>query len=262
MKKILTILLVGFVSLLSVIVVSSVFFGTERSMDSIRFLSSRLGFINQPQRNIDTLSYTRDDSEGSVLGEFDKKIDHLKQDVYQAIEFQKKPSPFVVPTEGIAAHKNFLYDPVLHGGIDIWTNQEGKGVSRGSSKGYPVYSACSGVVIRVYQPNEEIEVECNRIDESFSEDVPSLHVKVLYAHMGDAVTKERYHKLSVGQRLTKGQLIGWQGNVSSIVPVNRVTHLHFGVYDLTRSGRPTVDPEYYIGVPTTIVGQIFKTEIE
>ncbi|MFQ5493520.1 MAG: M23 family metallopeptidase, partial [Candidatus Dojkabacteria bacterium] len=127
------------------------------------------------------------------------------------------------------------------------------------SKGYPVYSACSGMVIRVYQPNEEIEILCDVIHKDYKDIVPSLTVKTLYAHLGDAVTKERYHSLRVGQRVKRGELIGYQGNVSSIAPVNRVTHLHFGIYDLTLPGRPTVNPEPYIGVSTTKVGQKFST---
>ena len=175
--------------------------------------------------------------------------------------FTRPLYPLIVPTSGIAAHKNFLYLPPVHGGIDIWTNTRGKGINPNSSKGNAVYSACNGTVIRVYHPNEEIEIKCDKLDEIYKNLVPSLEIKILYAHMGDAVTHEPYHNLRVGQKLTKRELIGYQGNVSSITPINRVTHLHFGVYDLTRgAGLRFLDPGLYIGVPTNKVGQEFTAQ--
>ena len=198
----------------------------------------------------------------SVLGLVSEKINFTKTNnqLLQGnliFDLDHKIYPLVVPSSGIAGHKNFLYNPPFHGGIDIWTNIKGRGVDGKGSRGNPVYAACSGTVIRVYHPNEEIEIKCDKLDSSFKDMVPSLEIKILYAHMGDAVTHEPYHKLRVGQRLIQGEFVGYQGNVSSIMPVNRVTHLHFGVYDLSKRKISLLDPAPYIGVPTNKAGQIF-----
>lgn len=166
------------------------------------------------------------------------------------------PYPLIVPTDGIAGSGSHLFSPA-HVGIDIWTRLDGKGLN-GSSEGNPVYAACTGTVIRVYIPNEEIEVLCDRLPDKYATLVPSLKIKTLYAHMGDAVTGVNFHSLKNGQRLNKGELIGYQGNRSSIAPYNRVTHLHFGIYDLSKSGRPAINPAIYIGVPTTVYLQQFS----
>lgn len=246
------------VGLLTAILLSVVLFGWGKTSSSLVAMLNSVAPGSAPDRIVS--SSNPQQTEASVLGVADSESAEISVDTPLKLDYHKKPYPLIVPTDGIAAHKNFLYDPVHHAGIDIWTTTEGKGLEPGSSRGYPVYAACTGTVIRVYQPNEEIEIKCDRLPEAFASEVPSLDIKILYAHMGDAVTKERYHSMYVGQRLEKGQHVGWQGNVSSIVPINRVTHLHFGIYDLTRSGRPTINPEIYIGVPTTIVGQVFKTQ--
>lgn len=168
--------------------------------------------------------------------------------------------PMIVPTNGIAGHGNFLYLPDIHPGIDIWTNQNGSGLP-GKKHGYEVFSACSGVVSHYKEPNEEIEIICDRISDTFKDTVPSLNVKILYSHLGDGETGESFHKLKVGQRVEKGELVGYQGHKSSFAPENRVIHLHFGVYDLSgkKSPPPPLDPMYYIGIDTHKVGQIFNS---
>jgi len=169
--------------------------------------------------------------------------------------------PMIVPTNGIAGHKNFLYLPEIHPGIDIWTSMDGAGLD-GSSKGYSVYAACSGKVFHYKPANEEIEIICDKLPEVYRDLVPSLNVKILYSHLGDGQTGESFHNLKVGQRVEKGELVGYQGNKSSFAPENRIVHLHFGVYDLSakQSPPPPLDPMYYIGVDTHKVGQIFTTE--
>ncbi|KXK27271.1 MAG: Peptidase family M23 [candidate division WS6 bacterium OLB20] len=260
MKNILTIPVTLAAGLLTAVVVSLLLFGTAKTTTTVMYMFNSIFPGAAPERTYSAARPEAEIGQASVLGDSDSSFADFKIPQVREVAFHKKPSPLIVPTDGIAAHKNFLYDPVSHGGVDIWTNVNGKGLEAGSSRGYLVYAACTGTVIRVYQPNEEIEIKCDRLPEEFASEVPSLDIKILYAHMGDAVTKERYHSLYVGQRVSKGQQVGWQGNVSSIAPVNRVTHLHFGIYDLSRSGRPTVNPESYIGVPATVVGQIFKTQ--
>ena len=76
--------------------------------------------------------------------------------------------------------------------------------------------------------------------------------------MGDGVTKERYHDLKLGQRVEKGELVGFQGNISSFVPENRVTHLHFGIYDMTTSN--PLDPAPFVGFTSIRLGQTFEVQ--
>ncbi len=167
--------------------------------------------------------------------------------------------PLIVPTNGIAANQKFLYDPVIHPGVDIWTNTNGKGKYT-DSKGNEVYAACSGFVTHIFYPNQEIEITCDKLPDQYKDLVPSLEIKILYSHMGDGITKEQYHNFHLGQRLEKGEFVGYQGNISSFVPENRVVHLHFGVYDLKT--RKSIDPSSYIGVSATTLGQTFKAGVE
>lgn len=240
-------------------------FGKDKTFKSLELVGARIINLQQPARQLSRSGLKLISENGhSLLSESDFTYQSLNVNAnsVREVEFHKRPSPFIVPSDGIAGHRNFVYVPPMHGGIDIWTNKQGTGVDGKSSKGYPVYAACGGKVTRVYKPNQEIEIVCDPIDPEYADTVPSLKVKTLYAHMGDAVNKEQYHQLKVGQRVEQGELIGYQGNVSSITPVNRVTHLHFGVYDLTKGGvPPTLNPETYIGVPCTIEGQKFVAGI-
>ena len=229
--------------------------GYDKTVSSLSLVSKRALNKEQPLKSAQIYEPR------SVIEEFDRGYAQISTSQVQGVNFEKRRSPFIVPTDGIAAHPNYVYNLPAHGGVDIWTNTNGRGLEAGSSKGYAVYAACSGLITRVYHPNEEIEIICDEIAPEFADVVPSLKVKTLYAHMGDAVTHQSYHSLRVGKRVKQGELLGYQGNVSSIVPVNRVTHLHFGIYDLSKSNRPTLNPEPYIGVPTTVAGQVFKTEI-
>ncbi len=195
------------------------------------------------ESSIDNIHYNQDGF--SVQGQSDYKESHLT-------------APLFSPTQGVAGHKNFLYLPGIHPGIDIWTNIDGSSLE-GGKYGYPVYSACSGQVMHYKPQNEEIEIKCDPISEYYRDKVPSLNIKILYSHLGDGGTGESFHNLKVGQRVEKGQFVGYQGNKSSFAPENRVVHLHFGVYDLAskQSPPPPLDPMPYIGVDTHSVGQLF-----
>ncbi len=240
-------------SLVTVVVAFTLIFGQERTSRSISMLLNRatageptkIQTTSQPESLIQT-------SEGNYA--------NINLTNVLGVTFEKRSSPFIVPTTGIAANAMYVYNPPFHVGVDIWANEKGRGVQSGSSRGYPVFAACAGYVTRVYLPNGEVEIVCDPIDPEFTDLVPSLKVKTLYAHMADAVSHEPYLTVHVGQRIEKGQQIGVQGNLSSITPVNRVTHLHFGIYDLSKPNKPTLNPAPYIGVPTTVVGQLFKAE--
>ncbi len=197
----------------------------------------------------------------SVLGTSDIGYNSLEIEAVGSYSVAKRKAPLFVPTNGIAGHKDFLFIPA-HPGIDIWTNANGRGLDGVTSRGYPVYSACTGRVIRIFEPNQEIEVMCEHLSGEYADLVPTLKIKVLYSHMGDGKTKAKYHTLRMGQYLTQGELIGYQGNISSFAPQNTITHLHFGVYDVSRGGKGiAIDPAPYIGLPTNQVGQLYSAGI-
>jgi hypothetical protein len=239
------------------LVYSILLFGASNTVDSVRILIGRAIAIVMPSEvyahNTNFIDVAKDVTSFSVLGDF--MISFPQQFSAEELKY-----PMMVPTNGVAGHKDFLFLPEIHPGIDIWSHSDGSGL-RDEKHGYEVYSACSGVVAHYKEPNEEIEIICDRIPESFKHTLPSLNVKILYSHLGDGETGESFHKLRVGQRVQKGEFVGYQGNKSSFAPENRVVHLHFGVYDLAseKSPPPPLDPMYYIGVDTHKVGQIFNS---
>lgn len=235
---------------------SVLLFGSNNTYKSVSVLSGRaISFILPVKSYFHNVGYresvvdtARENSaDFSIKGQANYKDDQLA-------------APLFVPTQGIAGHKNFLYLPEIHPGIDIWTNANGTALE-GEKHGYPVYAACSGHVVHYKPPNEEIEIKCDPIPEYYREKVPSLNIKILYSHLGDGETGESFHNLKVGQRVEKGQFVGYQGNKSSFAPENKVVHLHFGVYDLSarQNPPPPLDPMLYIGVNTHKVGQLFYT---
>jgi len=239
------------------LVYSLLLFGASNTVDSVRILIGRAIAIVMPSEvyahNTTFIDVAKDAASFSVLGDFMISLP-------QQFSAEELKYPMIVPTNGVAGHKDFLFLPEIHPGIDIWSNGDGSGL-RDKKHGFEVYSACSGVVAHYKEPNEEIEIICDKIPESFKNTVPSLNVKILYSHLGDGETGESFHKLRVGQRIEKGEFVGYQGNKSSFAPENRVVHLHFGVYDLAskKSPPPPLDPQYYIGVDTHKVGQIFNS---
>ena len=248
-------LLGSFLAVAFVVLSFSVAYGFDETVKAFLTGMRNLGKIEEVA-GINTLNQSLLTSDISSMGD----------EAYRGIDitdYQVKPLKFdlktetalVIPTTGIAAHPDFLYHETTHPGVDIWTSVDGKGLN-GTSKGSPVYAACSGKIIRVFQPNEEIEIDCDLISQDYRNSLPSLDIKVLYSHMGNGITKERYHNLKPGQRVTKGEFVGFQGNISSFVPENTVTHLHFGVYDMPTS-KP-LDPSPYVGFSSIRLGQTFE----
>lgn len=240
-----------------VILSFSVVYGIPESFSSFyKGLSSmdRVGEVF----SIETETQERSIFTSAISGTAESNYEDLDLENFQVkplIVEMKKAKPLFVPTNGIAAHKDFLYHEESHPGIDIWTNTNGTGLN-GTSKGYPVYSACSGKVVRVFTPNQEIEIQCDPLPPEYIDAVPSLNIKILYSHLGDGTTKLAYHSLGMGQRVEAGELVGYQGNISSFVPQNRVVHLHFSVYDL--NVRRSLDPAPYIGLDKVRLGQTFE----
>ncbi|HEC65609.1 MAG TPA: M23 family metallopeptidase [bacterium] len=193
----------------------------------------------------------------AILGANDESYEGLDLTIEQIkpveLTVEENPTLFI-PTVGFAGPQDFLYDPFNHPGVDIWSSLDGTGLN-GTSRGYPVFSACSGKVHRVFAPNQEIEVICDTLDEAYLSRVPTVEIKVLYSHLGNGITSEAYHNLRRGDRVEKSELIGYQGNISSFAPRNKVVHLHFGVYDL--STLEPLDPAPYLGLKSIVPGQVF-----
>ncbi len=239
------------------VIYSVVLLGVEKTAMSLNVLGGRLVEVVLPVE-----IFAQDLSFGSPSNnKLTFSSSALSSIINEELNYSEIIAPMIVPTNGIAGHEDFLYLPGKHPGIDIWTSMEGTGLP-GRRHGYPVYSACTGVVSHYKSSNEELEIICDPLPDIYAKLVPSLKVKVLYSHLGDGETGESFHKLKVGEKLIKGEFIGYQGNKSSFVPENRVVHLHFGVYDLSSRGQtpPPLDPMYYIGVDTHKVGQSFSID--
>lgn len=233
-------------------------FGVDTTIDSVEALGYKaLSLVSPEEKFMAKPKLTGVVDVGEVLS-----LEQFYLDSRNNLLFQGLNAPLLVPTNGVAGHKNFLYLPATHPGIDIWSNKDGSGVG-GKKYGNPVYSACSGVVSHYKPKNEEIEIRCDRLSDIYKDRVPSLDIKVLYSHLGDGETLEPFHKLKVGQRLKAGEFLGYQGSKSSFVPENKVVHLHLGVYDLSvgKSPAPALDPMPYIGVSTHTIGQRFSTQV-
>lgn len=237
---------------------ASLLFGTEMTISSIEILSGRaLGLAFPADKHYQS------DTEKSVvnIGEFVGN-NQFYLDENNILQFQKLSAPLLVPTNGVAGLEDFLYLPETHPGIDIWSNANGTGID-GKKHGYPVFAACSGIVSHYKPANEEIEIICNPLSEVYKDTVPSLNIKILYSHLGDGESLQSFHNLKVGQRLSAGDFVGYQGNKSSFVPENRVVHLHFGVYDLSvgKSPPPPLDPMPYVGISTHRTGEPYMTDL-
>lgn len=258
MRKLLVVFFVLVFGLSLSIGYSVLILGKQRTLMSVNVLGGRLIELVLPVE-----IFAQDLAYGKTFlnnDYFDTEAG-LFESSYPKLDYTEVSAPMFIPTNGIVGHKDFLYLPDTHPGIDIWTNLKGTGLD-GRRHGYPVYSACTGTVVHYKPSNEELEINCDPLPEYYSKYVPSLKVKILYSHLGDGETGESFHELRIGQKLKKGQFIGYQGNRSSFVPENRVVHLHFGVYDLSakKSPAPPLDPMYYIGVDTHTVGQIFSID--
>jgi murein DD-endopeptidase MepM/ murein hydrolase activator NlpD len=231
---------------------ASLFFGSEKTKDGLTVLATRGNFILEKRTKFIQGTGIRNTES------WDFKDSDFSQNSVSAYKYEELKYPLMIPTKGIAGHRNFLYLPDIHPGIDIWTTIDGKGLP-GKNHGNPVYSACDGYVSHYKPSNEEIEIVCDKLPDIYKNMVPSLKIKTLYSHLGDGQTGASFHSLKVGDKIKKGDFMGYQGDKSSFAPENRVVHLHFGIYNMDsgKSIPPPLDPMYYIGVNTHIVGQLF-----
>lgn len=185
---------------------------------------------------------------------------------YRKIKDKSEKPPLIVPSKGIASRSDFLFTGPLsngkHEGIDIWTNQDGKGMDNTSyGKGNPVYASCNGVVKKVWIENGDVSIYCDPLEEIYKDKVPSLYIKTLYGHMADQFSNETYILVKEGQKVKQGELIGYQGNRCFWSPRNRIVHLHFGIYDINEYPQKSLDPTPYIGVSCTTLMQEFNVDL-
>ena len=102
----------------------------------------------------------------------------------------------------------------LHGGLDI----------SGSGFGSPLYSATDGIVTKVYKGcanNGYYGSPCGGGYGNYVEIRSTTGLTIYYAHNTNNVP------VSVGQAVSKGQVIGFMGNSGS----STGTHLHFEIRD-------------------------------
>lgn len=171
------------------------------------------------------------------------------------------PFPFAVPSTGTVGSKQSTYldenKGFYHYGVDFWTSTSNGGAIS-TNRGNPVYSACSGVVESFQVGNGGVTIKCDMIAKSFN--VPAYKVYTYYGHMANGVTNEQYIYVKIGQRVHKGQFIGYQGDLSMFTPGMRNVHLHFSVFTGFKEMDGTQDPCKYIGGSCTTVGQFFASE--
>ncbi len=174
--------------------------------------------------------------------------------------------PFIVPTTGSIVTFAGSYAGnmmgIEHWGVDIWTTASNNGVTSGF-KGNPVYSACTGKVTKLHPGNGALTVLCDDIPRDQGYDLPAYSgVFIYYGHLGHADTKQQFINVAQNQRVTQGQLLGYQGNLSDVFPAMRNVHLHFTIYSgkynppWNKEGGPH-NPCIYIGGDCGRKGQRF-----
>lgn len=208
------------------------------------------------------------------LGEKVEKVDVLEEQKQSQVrtiqELNEKIAglststevPFVIPSEGYVATYAGTFGGNMNGmrhlGIDIWTTTQNSG-HLSDHKGNPVYSACDGKVVGIDPENAGMTILCDEISGDYM--IPAKKVYTHYAHMGHAETKDLFMERGVGSRVSAGDLIGYQGDLSSYFPEMRNVHLHFSVFtglaETDMSGG-ALNPCLYIGGECSQIGYEFR----
>lgn len=170
--------------------------------------------------------------------------------------------PFKVPSEGTIGSYSGTFGGLMYGkrhwAIDIWTTTNNSGALP-SHKGNPVYAACSGKVVRIFPDNAALIIQCNDISSKY--DVPKHSgVFTYYGHLGNKSTKKLFITVGNQQRVKKGQLIGYQGDLSSFYPDMSNVHLHFSIFtgnSESDNQGGSVNPCLYIGGDCARAGSEF-----
>jgi hypothetical protein len=189
------------------------------------------------------------------------------------------PSEGVLPQGGCNAGEYSCDELSCHNGVDIWTTADGDGTAEDScqilSKGNPIYAPYDGTVVVLLDrnsndPSEEgydgvlsaLILEHN-IAAEYQDVVPDLHVYTYYGHMGSMCGDSFIDdNITVGAHVSRGTLLGYQGNRVPEDWPYVITHLHFSV---RTTASPTAwtdyrDPSPYIGVDCTTCPQTFVRE--
>lgn len=146
-----------------------------------------------------------------------------------------------------------------HQGIDIWSNQDGKGLTPPSPEGQVVRAAYWGTILGIFNSDDKPVSATDAkaaIIELDHPTFPGKHIYTLYAHMANADGTQTFIApgLYVGKSVAQGELLGYQGNATgksspnSLTPDGTayLTHLHFEV-KTAAAARNQVDPSPYIG---------------
>ncbi len=238
----------------------------KQSLENIDLLSNQK---SQAEKNMQKLAGDYIDETGSLNDQVEMLSQReltLKQelDILQGriAGMFSNAAPFKIPSDGTLATYAGTFGGNMRGfrhlGIDIWTTTANNG-KISIHKGNPVYAACSGKVTGTDPSNGALTILCDPIQKSY--EVPQHNVFTYYAHMGSADSKELYFTVNRNQRVSAGQLIGYQGDLSSYFPDMRNVHLHFSIFtgsSETDKKGGALNPCLYIGGDCSKVGREFK----
>lgn len=225
--------------------------------------SDQLRQTNESFKDLYSNIEEKEDQINSLIGikeELSGTISELNSQIAGLSIDNSSPFPFAVPTTGTVgsyASTYYVKQNGFHHGIDIWTTTE-KGGAITTHKGNPVFAACSGIVESLQPDNGGVTIRCDVIPNHYN--VPKNKVFTYYGHMANAVTKEQYIYVKPGQKIRKGQFLGFQGDLSLFTPEMRNVHLHFSVFTGTHDAEGSQDPCKYIGGNCTQAGQFFANE--
>lgn len=222
--------------------------------------------IEQMDDTLYELDYKVQSKEDMILNlmetkeELSSEINELNEHIAGLSTYDQNEYPFAVPSTGILGSYASRYmdenNGYYHLGVDIWTSaQNGGAIS--THRGNPVYSACTGKVVSFQSSNGGVTISCYIIPSNFR--VPARKVYTYYGHMANAVTKEQYIYVKIGDEVQKGQFIGYQGDLSMFTPGMRNVHLHFSIFTGSSEQSGHKDPCKYIGGSCSEVGRFFTT---
>lgn len=227
---------------------------------------SEIEFLNQEMNSKDTFISQKNFLIEDLLNQknnLHSEVDSLSSRV-AGMSTEQYPFPFAVPSTGYLGHIAGSYGGTMNGdehlGVDIWTSIHSGGAIS-THKGNPVYSACDGVVDNFQLENGAVTILCDPIPDYYN--VPAHEgVRTYYGHMGNAITQELYIYVKHGQRVQRGEFIGYQGDLSSFTPNMRNVHLHFSVFTGLREKGGAKDPCMYIGGDCKAVGRFFINNLK
>jgi len=231
---------------------------------------SLLDKVDNYREQIDELATNKDEYAKDLNAfnekvlELEKEIAELELELSNYLGDKDKEYPFAVPSSGVLPNFASGYGANMRGmqhfAVDIWTTTKNNGIIPGH-KGNPVYSACDGRVSGFDYDNGAVMIACDDIPSHFN--VPAHKgIVTYYGHLGNGETKEHFILVGHGQRVEKGQLIGYQGDLSKFFPEMRNVHLHFqlwagGMNFSTNSINGPHNPCHYIGGNCNNPGEIF-----